>query len=105
MGRARTVAKNSFYLILDRLIRGLLLMILTIWVARVLGVKHFGIYSLALVLAGIFRLVSDFGITFLTTHEVAKDRTRVSHLFVHGLVVKSIMAFAGFVLFIIGRFK
>jgi len=100
VSRLALVAKNSLFLILDRCIRGFLLMFLTIVIARVLAVETFGVYALAITISGIFRVVADFGTTFLTTHEIAKQRSQVSTLFVHGLVLKLIISAVGMIVLV-----
>ena len=102
MSKSRLVAKNTFYLFLDRILRGFMLMALTVWVARALGVKAFGVYALAVTIGGIFRVVNDFGISFRAAYEVAKDPGESSRIFTQGLVLKIVMSIIGMTCLVIG---
>ncbi len=102
MSKSRLVARNTFYLFLDRILRGFMLMALTVWIARALGVKAFGVYALAVTIGGIFRVVNDFGISFRAAYEVAKNPEKSSRIFTQGLVLKIVISIIGMTCLVIG---
>lgn len=70
-------------------------MALTILMARALNVNSFGVYALAITVMGLFKVIADFGTTFFTTHEMAKNREQATSLFIHGLILKLIISCVG----------
>jgi len=73
-------------------------------IARKLGVDKFGIYALALTVAGIFGMASDFGSSYLTIREVARDKEKTGKYLVNGTIVKILLNIPiFFILFILVR--
>lgn len=85
---ARRIVKNASYLLIGQIFTGLSTLLLMVIVARKLGVDKFGIYTLALTIAGIFGVASDFGSSYLTIREVAKDKDKVGQYLVNGTIAK-----------------
>lgn len=86
---------------LGRTATGLLSLLLLAIIARKLGVDKFGTYTLALTIAGIFGVASDFGSSYLTIREVAKDKTKTGEYLLNGTIAKILLNFLFFfILFI-----
>lgn len=73
---ARTIIKNTAWLGLAEIISAALNFIPTVWIARYLGSAQYGMLSFAVTLTALFALLVDFGLSLLTTREVARDRSQ-----------------------------
>lgn len=82
------IARNVIYLLIGQIVTGLSTLLLMAIVARKLGVDKFGIYTLALTIAGIFGVASDFGYSYLTIREVARDKGKVGEYLINGTIAK-----------------
>lgn len=99
--KATLITKNAIYLLLGRIATGLLSLLLMAIIARKLGVEKFGTYTLALTIAGIFAVASDFGSSYLMIREVAKDKTKTGEYLLNGTITKILLNFLFFfILFI-----
>ena len=67
------------FLLSGNIIARILYLILTIYIARYLGVIGFGKYSFAFAFASIFMMVSDFGFGTLNIRDIARDKNRANH--------------------------
>lgn len=71
----QTVAKNTVWLVIGKMGGRLLRTILVIYAARILGAANWGVFSYVANLAGIFAVLTDFGISSLITREYARSET------------------------------
>lgn len=99
--RSKLVTRNLIYLILGRIATGLLSLVLMAVIARKLGVDKFGTYTLALTIAGIFGVVSDFGSSYLTIREVARDKAKTGDYLLNGTIVKILLNILFFFIFFV----
>lgn len=80
--QARQVARNTLYSGLGEA-SNLLLFLLGFLMARVLGPTPFGQYATATAFVGLFRVLPDFGMSYASTLEIARDRGRAGRLVGH----------------------
>jgi Membrane protein involved in the export of O-antigen and teichoic acid len=92
MSSLRKIAKNTSVYFIANLFYYLFTFFTTMYTARYLGADNYGILSIALVFYGIFAVISDFGISTLTTREVAKNKSVTSKFVGNTLVLKLILA-------------
>jgi O-antigen/teichoic acid export membrane protein len=78
MSSAKRVARNTSLLTIGQIINYGEGAIYAILVARYLGANGLGILNLGLALTAVFGVLATFGLTMLTTREVAKDRSLAS---------------------------
>src|SRR5271157_2724656 len=74
----RRIARNTSFLTISQIISYAESIIYTILVARYLGPQNLGILSFGVGLTAIFNIFINFGLTTLTTREVAKDKSKAS---------------------------
>ena len=74
VGVKQTVFKNTFWLTTAEIITRLLQIILVIYITRILGATEYGKFSFALSFVSMFVVLSDFGLSDITTRELAKDK-------------------------------
>lgn len=74
MNTVTRIAKNTFFLLLSNFVQKFFSFFLVIFVAQKLGLVSFGIYSFVFSFVVLFTSIADFGLTFLFTREVAKDK-------------------------------
>lgn len=99
--KAKLITKNATYLLFGRIATGLLSLLLMAFIARKLGVDKFGTYTLALTIAGIFGVASDFGSSYLTIREVARDKTKTGKYLLNGTIVKILLNVLFFLIFFV----
>ena len=107
MSTLRTLAKNTTVLLVANIISSLLGFFTTLYTARYLGVEGFGVLSLALSLTGIFGILTDLGLSTLTTREVSRNNSLANKYIGNTILIKIILAFLTFglivsVVYIIG---
>lgn len=93
--QGRSIASNTLLLLLSQMVGALFTAALTIFLTRTLGSHGYGILSLALGVAGLVLLPSDFGISYSIGRFVADhrdDRARVQSVTAEALRLKSIAA-------------
>jgi O-antigen/teichoic acid export membrane protein len=74
------VTKNIVLLITSTTVGKLSAMLVTVVMARVLGVEHFGLYAFALALANLLSLIPNYGFNPLVTRDVARDGSLAGQL-------------------------
>jgi O-antigen/teichoic acid export membrane protein len=92
MSSAKKIAKNTSIYFLANLLSFVITFFTTIYTARYLGANGYGILSLALAFSGIFALISDLGISTLTTRELAKNKSLTDKFVGNTLVIKIMLA-------------
>lgn len=90
------IFKNSFWLGLGEGILHLFMFFLLVFAARILGPTNFGIFSFALAFVSIFLIFSNFGLSDITTRELAKNRRNEQEYsaIISLKILLSILAFA-----------
>ena len=99
--KTNLITINAIYLIFGHIVTGLLSLVLMATIARKLGVDKFGTYTLALTIAGIFGVASDFGSSYLTIREVARDKTKTGGYLLNGTIVKILLNILFFSIFLV----
>lgn len=88
----RNDLKNTTLLVgAEGISRGLAF-VLTIMIARELGVVAFGMYSAAVSFVFLFSVFIEIGLSTYVFREVAQDEERTSHCIVNALTIQSILA-------------
>lgn len=77
MSHARTIVKNTTWLISTELVTKAFAFVLIILIARYLGDAKFGIYSFVNSYVAIFLIFADFGLTLLSIREIAREKDKV----------------------------
>jgi len=96
MSTVRTVAKNTTVLFIANILSYFLGFFTTLYTARYLGVEGFGILSLALAITGIFGILTDFGLSTLTTREVSRNKSLAGKYIDNTAIIKVLLAFLTF---------
>ena len=81
IGVRQTILKNTFWLSFSELVSRALKLVLIIFIARMLGATEYGKFTFALAFVSLFAVISDFGISSITTRELAKDREKEKEYF------------------------
>lgn len=82
------VAKNALYLTVASVGQKIIAFVYFLFLARVMQPDMTGQYFLALSITTIFSVVAEFGITSVTTREIAKDPAQARGLIPHALALK-----------------
>jgi len=93
MNSARVIAKNTVTYLLANLLYFVFTFFTVIYTARYLGASLYGTLSIALAFAATFGVISDLGISTLTTREVAKDKLLTDKFVGNIIVLRLILAF------------
>lgn len=70
----QTIFKNTFWLAVSEGIFRFSQFLLIIYIIRILGVAEFGKFTFALAFVSIFVMLSDFGLSDITTREFSRDK-------------------------------
>lgn len=73
---AQRIGKNFSFLVLGEIISKLLLFFFIIYATRKLGDVDFGKLSFALAFAGIFVILSDFGLNYVVIREITREKSK-----------------------------
>jgi len=101
MNRLQRVAKNTSALLAAQVLGKLLAFFYVMYTARYLGVKDFGILSLALAFSGIFKILTDLGLNSLTVRDIARDNHVVPVYLRNVSILKTILGIATFLIILI----
>ena len=96
MGELRRFTRNSFFLALSDALRFAAGVLVTVFVGKHLAKEDFGRLSFALTLSIFFGTLADFGLPALTTRDVAQDRSLAARYYRNIIVLKALLAIAGF---------
>ena len=102
-GIKQTIVKNAFWLAVAEGITRLLKLFLIIYVARILGVTEYGKFTFALAFVSLFVIFSDFGISQITTRELAKEKEKEKE-FSAIFSLKLILSIGALILIYLGSF-
>ncbi len=101
----QTILKNTFWLLLAEGIHRGLMFFLTILIARYLGSEGFGRFSFIFAFVSLFAIISDAGLSTLTTREIAKNKKLVRKFISNIAILKVLLGSVTFGLVIlIGHF-
>lgn len=103
---SQRLAKNTLWLTLSNVGGRLLISVAIIFIARILGDELYGRYSFLIDTAAIFIVFADFGLSTLTTRDVARDKNLASKYLGNITVIKiflsllsaALMVVLGFIL-------
>ena len=101
MSHARTLARNTAFLLVATLFTNLAAFVWNVYLARYLGTAGFGILSTALALTGIFSILADLGIGTYITREIARNPGGAGELVAAGLGNRIILSCIVFVLILL----
>jgi len=88
----QTVAKNSFRLLLSEFVARIFTFLISLRVARSLGVIEFWSYNFVMTFCTFFVLIVDFGLGNLTFRELSKDWSQLQKYFSNTIVLKLIIS-------------
>lgn len=94
----QTVLKNTFWLALAEGMGKLLSFALSVFVARYLQVRGFGVFSFVFAFSALFAIFADLGLSTLAIREVAKNKKIARKYIDNLLILKLILALATFLL-------
>ena len=94
------LGKNSFFSVLDQLLNLGFNFLLTILLARYLGVGPLGQYSLGLSVSGILMIFCDFGTGTIMGREIAKNPKKTSLYLGNSFGIKILISFPLLLIFI-----
>lgn len=91
MNITRKIAKNTLILLAGQVITVVLTYFYTVYTARYLGVKEFGILSFAIAFTALSCLLADLGLSILTVREVSRNNSLADKYIGNVLVIKIIL--------------
>jgi len=103
LGAKQTIVKNTFWLGVAEGITRFLKLFLIIYVARILGATEYGKFTFALAFVSLFAIFSDFGISTITTREIAREKEKEKE-FPALLSLKLVLSIGTLLLICIGSF-
>jgi len=103
LGEKQTIVKNTFWLGVAEAITRFLKLFLIIYVARILGATEYGKFTFALAFVSLFAIFSDFGISTITTREIAREKEKEKE-FPAVLSLKLVLSIGTLLLICIGSF-
>lgn len=92
MKAARTIVKNSFWLIMGEVFSKILTFLLMVFIARMLKVADFGKCNLAQSFVTIFSVVSDLGLNIFLFREIARNEKLLSKYVGNILTMRAILS-------------
>jgi len=91
MSITKRIAKNFFSLGITELVTRLVSTVITIYIARELGVDSFGQITFAVAFTAYFNLFADFGLTTLGIREIARKRINTNYIASNILILQLII--------------
>jgi O-antigen/teichoic acid export membrane protein len=95
------IAKNTIFLNAATVVTRGLSFITSMVIARYLGESGFGRYTFALCFSGMFVILTDLGLSYLTVREVARDKSIAGKYLGHNLVIRTVFGIITFALIFI----
>lgn len=93
MSTAKSIARNTSFLMLANILPKFLGLIFIALAARVLGVENFGIYSIVFAFVGLFAIIPHFGIDTLIIREIAREKHKAKQLLGDAFGAKAFLSF------------
>ena len=103
IGIRQTIFKNTFWLIFAEIFSRFLEFVLIIYITRILGVFEFGKFTFVLAFVSMFAILSDFGLSDITTREISGDKETEKE-YPAVLSLKVILSIGTFVLIMLASF-
>ncbi|MEI7562866.1 MAG: oligosaccharide flippase family protein [bacterium] len=88
----QTIIKNSFWLLLSEILSKVCTFLVTLWIARYLGVESYGMSNFSMTFAGFFVLAVDFGLINLTYRELSKRIEERDVFFSNAIALKAVLS-------------
>ena len=92
MDTTRKIAKNFLSLVIGNIVSAILLLILSIYIARSLGDVLFGRYSFVVTFVALFSYFLDLGYETLIIRDVAKDKSQASYYINNVISLRAIIS-------------
>jgi O-antigen/teichoic acid export membrane protein len=92
MSTVQRIAKNTTVLVVAQVASYLMGFFYVMYMARYLGAAGYGILSFAIAFTGIFAVFGDLGLQWLTTREVARDKSLAPKYLANVTLMKIILA-------------
>ncbi len=103
LGVKQTITKNTFWLAVAEGVTRFLKLFLIIYVARILGATEYGKFTFALAFVSLLAIFSDFGISQITTRELAREKEKEKE-FPAVLSLKLVLSIGTLILICLGSF-
>ena len=87
------IIHNSGWLLFDKIVRVLLVLMVSVWVARYLGPSQFGELSYILAYISFFQVVASLGIDGVVVREIAQDKARANEILGTAFALRLITGF------------
>jgi O-antigen/teichoic acid export membrane protein len=100
MNIVRRVAKNSIALFISGMIVSILSIILSIVIARNLGIVIFGKYAFAIAFVTLFEQFSDLGYTTLSIRNISREKTQASKYISNNFSIRVLLSIILFALIV-----
>lgn len=97
----KSIAKNSLWLALGEGINGILMFVLTVFLARYLGVDGYGKLTFALSFVTLFIIPIDFGLTPLVTRELAGEKKKTKKYLDNLVLIRVFLGIIAFILILL----
>lgn len=101
MSTIKKIVKNTSALFFAQFITSILGIILSIYIARIVGDINFGKYSFAVAFTSFFAILADLGYHTLLIREVSKDRNQASRYLGNIIVIRIILSIVFFIFIVI----
>jgi O-antigen/teichoic acid export membrane protein len=88
----QTIIKNSFWLLVSEIVSKICTFLVTLWIARYLGVESYGMSNFSMTFAGFFVLAVDFGLVNLTFRELSKHIEDRDVFFANAMIIKIMLS-------------
>lgn len=95
------ILKNTFMLFFSSIISQLLGFVGIIYLARILGPQDFGKINFAMAVIAYFTLITNMGLPWFGTREIARDPAKLTRYLETVLMLRLCLALAGFILLIL----
>ena len=92
MNTVQRIAKNTLLLYVATIMTAAMSMVLTIYLARMLGDVTYGKYSFAVVFTGFFGILTNLGMNELLIREVARDKSRATKYLGNMMLMRLILS-------------
>lgn len=93
-------SRNSFFSAISEF-SNIFLFILLIFAARYLGDVNFGVFCFALAFVGIIEIINDFGLRFVYTREVSRDKSLAGNYLGNMLTIQIFLSLIGLTLVVL----
>jgi O-antigen/teichoic acid export membrane protein len=101
MGTAKKVVKNTSIFFGGNVIFKIISIIVTIYLARYLGVAGFGKYSIVFAYIGFFNVISDLGLQKILIREIAREGKNLAKVLGNAYFLKLLFTLIAFILAVI----